>query len=88
MEAARSSETLVSCHNTTWHHNPEKLDMNLHCHENLQSWISGNLILNGRMIADDELERMWKEVFMPFPGPCLEELTKTMNNLRRAGLLV
>jgi len=26
MEAAWTSKALVSCHNTTWHHNPEQLD--------------------------------------------------------------
>jgi len=29
MEAARSSETLVSYHNTTWHHGPEELNWNV-----------------------------------------------------------
>jgi len=28
MEAARSSEMLVSDHSATWHHNPEDLDLN------------------------------------------------------------
>jgi hypothetical protein len=32
MEAARSSETLVSYHSTTWSHNPEDLNLNYHCH--------------------------------------------------------
>jgi hypothetical protein len=31
IEAARSSETLVFYHITTWYHNPEDHDMNLHC---------------------------------------------------------
>jgi hypothetical protein len=30
MEAARSSEMLVTYHNTTWHHNPENLDFDLY----------------------------------------------------------
>jgi hypothetical protein len=30
MNATRSSETMVSYHNTTWHHNPEDLDSSHH----------------------------------------------------------
>jgi hypothetical protein len=30
MEAARSLEVVVSCCNTTWCHNAENLDLNLH----------------------------------------------------------
>jgi hypothetical protein len=37
MEAAMPSETLVSCHITTRRHNPEELDMNRYCRENLRS---------------------------------------------------
>jgi hypothetical protein len=37
MEAAKSSETSVPYHNTTRHHNPGDLDLNLHRHENLKS---------------------------------------------------
>jgi hypothetical protein len=38
MEAARSSEALVSYHITAWRHNPEDLDMNLHDRGNLISF--------------------------------------------------
>jgi hypothetical protein len=37
MEAAQTSETLVSEHNTTQHHNPEELSLNLCCFESLTS---------------------------------------------------
>jgi len=37
IEVAWSSETLVSYHNTTQHHNPENLDLNPHHYENLGS---------------------------------------------------
>jgi hypothetical protein len=33
LEAARASETLVSYHKTTWHHNPDNLNLNFHHHE-------------------------------------------------------
>jgi len=39
LEAALSSETVVSYHNTTWRHNLEDLDLNLHSPENLKSRI-------------------------------------------------
>jgi hypothetical protein len=40
MEAARTSETLVSYRNTTQRHNPDELDLNLHLRENIKSRIS------------------------------------------------
>jgi hypothetical protein len=36
MQAAWTSEPLVSHHNTKLRHNPEKLDLNFHHHENLK----------------------------------------------------
>jgi len=37
LEAARSSEMLVSCHTTTWCNNPGGCDLNLDCYEYLRS---------------------------------------------------
>jgi len=39
MKAEWTSETSVSYHNTTWHHNTQDLDLNHHRRENLKSRI-------------------------------------------------
>jgi hypothetical protein len=36
MEAARSSETSVTYHTTTWRHNPEDMRLNVHRRENVK----------------------------------------------------
>jgi hypothetical protein len=36
MEAAWSFKMLVSYHNTTWHQNPEEINLDLQCRENLK----------------------------------------------------
>jgi len=40
MEAAKSSETSVSYHNTTQHDNPEDINLNIHGRVNLKSRVS------------------------------------------------
>jgi len=43
MEAAWSSETLVSFHSTTRRHNPEDLDLNFHRREDIKFRINSNV---------------------------------------------
>jgi hypothetical protein len=37
VEAAGSSKTLISVYQTTWHHIKEDCNINMYCHENLES---------------------------------------------------
>jgi hypothetical protein len=44
MEAAWTPKTLVTYHISTWSQSPEELDLNLHCHENLTSFINSQIV--------------------------------------------
>jgi hypothetical protein len=39
MAAVWTSETMTSYHNTTWHHNPENLDLKYHHRESLKTYL-------------------------------------------------
>jgi len=58
MEEGWTPETLVSYHNTTRHHSPEELDLNLHRRENLKSHTgtySGYLFHESEFLLHDEI---------------------------------
>jgi len=46
MEAARTFETLVSYHITSWHHNSEELDLDLYSSKNLKLQNLQSFIIN------------------------------------------
>jgi hypothetical protein len=57
MQTVRSSETLVSYHNTTRHHNSEDYDLNLHRSENLKSHFFASSISHQLRWADHSSNR-------------------------------
>jgi len=84
METARSSKTMVSYHNTTWCHNPENLDLNFHCHENLKSWMMIQFYLYQKItiiimasIENDHHFRWWMCLLFPV---CLRWHIEEMHN--------
>jgi hypothetical protein len=58
-EAAQSSETLVSYHNTTWRHNPEDLDPGLHPEDGVSKVIRVQRWAAGWMIGGLSPRRGW-----------------------------
>jgi hypothetical protein len=51
---------LIFYHNTTWHHSPEDLYLNLHCCENLKSrMVDCGLLQNARNAEAVAIDELW-----------------------------
>jgi hypothetical protein len=85
MEVVQTSETLVNSYQSTWRCNPEDSHLRDVIYLFNDVFITSDYtVSNERMIANNELKRMWKEQVWPnlrfSSGIWLEGLWKTMRN--------
>jgi len=69
LEAAWTSETLLPYRNTTWCHDSEELDLNIHRRENLKQYRENNILITDHNV--DETLSITDRAYLLFEGKVL-----------------